>query len=72
MITAKFKEYRKKGAQPMTPWVAGMDTEGVSISVSDIRNGSPKDGDMVAQNPKDKTDMWLVAARFFNDNYEKV
>ena len=35
-------------------------------------NGSPKIGDMIARNPKDYNDQWLVAQQYFNDNFEKI
>ncbi|MDV3901195.1 hypothetical protein CMT89_08325 [Elizabethkingia anophelis] len=44
----------------------------VSISDADKQNGSPKLGDMIARNPKDNTDQWLVAEQYFNDNFEEV
>ena len=62
--------YRKKSLQELIPWTPDMDCVGVSISDSDLENGSPKEGDMIAINPKDGTDMWLVAEQFFRDNYE--
>ncbi|MDV3814200.1 hypothetical protein CMU15_00445 [Elizabethkingia anophelis] len=44
----------------------------VSISDADKQNGSPKLGDMIARNPKDNTDQWLVAEQYFKDNFEEV
>ena len=44
----------------------------VSISVEDLANGSPKSGDMIARNPKNHTDQWLVAEQYFNDNFEPL
>lgn len=35
-------------------------------------NGSPKIGDMIARNPKDYSDQWLVAEQYFKDNFEQV
>jgi len=64
------KNYRKKGVQPMTPWTPETDMSVVSVSVADRSNGSPKEGDMIAVNPKDETDKWLVAKKYFEDNYE--
>ena len=43
----------------------------VSISDADLKNGSPKIGDMIARNPKDHNDQWLIAEQYFNDNFEK-
>ena len=62
--------YRKKITQEMTPWFDGVPMQLISISVADKRNGSPKKGDMIAYNPEDASDRWLVAEKFFNDNYE--
>lgn len=64
--------YRKKGTQPLTPWSEGMDMEGVSISVFDLSNGSPRVGDMIAHNPDDPTDRWLIAEKWFKNNYEEL
>ena len=72
ITTENCKEYRKKGTQPMMPWVEGLDVSGVSISVPDQNDGSPKEGDMIAISKDNPADRWLVAAKFFNDNYEKV
>ena len=44
----------------------------VSISDVDFANGSPKLGDMVARNPKNHLDQWLVAEQYFKDNFEIV
>lgn len=42
----------------------------VSISNVDLTNGSPKLGDMIARNPKNHDDQWLVAKEYFNENFE--
>ena len=44
----------------------------VSISVEDLANGSPKSGDMIARNPKNHNDQWLVAEKYFKDNFEEI
>lgn len=62
--------YRKKQLQEMSPWTPNTDMSMVSVSAADTANGSPKVGDMIAVNPKDASDKWLVAAQFFQDNYE--
>lgn len=66
------KNYRKKQVQPMFPWYEGCNMTGVSVSDADKANGSPKLGDMIAINPNNLKDKWLVAEKFFNDNYEEV
>ena len=44
----------------------------VSISDADLKAGSPKIGDMVARNPKNHLDQWLVAKQYFEDNFEPI
>lgn len=44
----------------------------VSISDADRQNGSPKIGDMIARNPKNHLDQWLVAKQYFQDNFEPI
>ena len=44
----------------------------VSISGADLKNGSPKIGDMIARNHKNHNDQWLVAEQYFKDNFENV
>ncbi len=42
----------------------------VSISQEDMNNGSPQCGDMIARNPKNHNDLWLVAGKYFKDNFK--
>lgn len=44
----------------------------VSISVEDLSNGSPKIGDMIARNPDNHKDQWLVEEQYFKDNFESI
>lgn len=44
----------------------------VSVSDVDKANGSPKLGDMIARNPKNHNDQWLVAEKYFKDNFETM
>lgn len=41
----------------------------VSISDADLQKGCPKIGDMIARNPLDHNDLWLVEEQYFNDNF---
>ncbi len=43
----------------------------ISISKEDEDAGSPKAGDMIARNPENHDDMWLVAAKYFKENFEE-
>lgn len=44
----------------------------LSISLEDKKNGSPKNGDMIARNPNNHDDMWLVSKEYFEQNYTQV
>lgn len=44
----------------------------ISISKEDMLNGSPKIGDMIARNPKNHKDQWLIAEQYFKDNFEEL
>ena len=81
---SKFKKYRRTQIAEMRP-VEDFDlgcfkaygkiqyesTGTVSISEADLQNGSPKIGDMIARNPKNHLDQWLVAEQYFKDNFEQ-
>lgn len=69
-VMPKFKEYRRKQIAELAPWTPDFDMSGVSVSAEDEKAGSPKAGDMIARNPKNHADRWLVAAAYFADNFE--
>lgn len=68
----RFKKYKRKGLSEMRPFETGevLDIREVSISPEDLKNGSPRVGDMIARNPQNHADQWLVAEKYFNDNLE--
>lgn len=69
----KFEQYRRKQIAELRPYQPGENLPSeVSISEADKKAGSPKKGDMIARNPKDHDDKWLVAAQYFQDNFEKI
>lgn len=70
---SEFKQYRRKSISEMRPFIEGeiLDSK-VSISEADKANGSPKLGDMIARNPKNHEDQWLVAKQYFEDNLEEI
>jgi hypothetical protein len=83
---SEFKQYQRSQIAELRPYVVGErldnisatnangepDLVTVSISEADLAAGSPKEGDMIARNPKNHADQWLVAAQYFNDNFEPV
>lgn len=72
-----FKQYRRKQIAELRPYdPSNRDAfglhDGISVSAEDVKAGSPKVGDMIARNPKNHDDQWLVAAAYFADNFESV
>lgn len=65
-----WNQYKRKGTSEMRPYVLGEDLTDVSMSVEDARNNSPQEGDMIARNPKNHKDQWLVAKKYFEENLE--
>lgn len=69
---SEFKQYRRSQIAELREWQPGDDMARVSVSAPDRDAGSPKPGDMIARNPKNHDDQWLVAAQYFADNFESV
>lgn len=67
-----YRQYRRTQLSEMAPWHEGVDMFGVSISQADRAAGSPKRGDMIARNPANHADRWLVAADYFAANFEEA
>ena len=80
----EFKKYRRKQIAELRPVtqedIEEFISEGeitvndtiVSISQVDEDMGSPKKGDMIARNPKNHNDQWLVAKEYFEANFEEI
>ena len=69
-MNGEFKRYRRKQNAELRPYVQGENMDGISVSDADAKAGSPKAGDMIARNPENHEDQWLVAAQYFADNFE--
>jgi hypothetical protein len=67
---AMFVKYRRTQIAEMKPWVPGTDMTRISVSAPDKEAGSPKAGDMIARNPANHDDQWLVAKTYFETNFE--
>ena len=66
-----FKLYKRKNIAEMREYIKGEILPSyVSISEADLLNGSPKLGDMIARNPKNHFDQWLVSKKYFKENFE--
>ena len=68
----EFKQYCRKQIAELAEWTPDMDMAGVSISKADADSGSPKAGDMIARNPANHEDRWLVANAYFAENFKPV
>lgn len=72
-MMSEFKQYRRKQIAELRPYVEGeVLSNRVSVSASDKEAGSPKVGDMIARNPVHREDQWLVAEKYFQDNFEAL
>ena len=69
---AEFLQYRRKQIAELRHYEPGESMERVSISAADKEAGSPQPGDMIARNPKNHDDQWLVAAKYYIENFELV
>ena len=74
-----FKQYRSTQIAEMRPVTKHEEDypktildNGIFVSEADLQNGSPKIGDMIARNPKNHKDQWLVAKQYFKDNFESM
>ena len=68
----EFHQYRRKEIAELRPYIQNENVNGISISEVDVKAGSPKMGDMIARNPKQHDDQWLVSAGYFADNFEAL
>ena len=66
---SEFRQYQRKQIAELREWEPGDDMTGISVSVEDAKAGSPKAGDMIARNPANHADQWLVARQYFEDNF---
>jgi hypothetical protein len=68
-----FVKYRRTQIAEMRPATPEDALDGsISVSTPDKANGSPRPGDMIARNPANHADQWLVAAKYFADNFEPM
>jgi len=66
-------KYRRSGITEMRPWTPGTDMNGVSVSDADKAAGHPAAGDMIARDPGNHDDMWLVTEAYFEKmKFERV
>lgn len=71
-MSEEYKKYRRTNIAEIKPYSPNLFMGRVSISQVDKDAGSPKLGDMIARNPNNHNDVWLVAANYFQENFEEV
>ena len=69
--TQQYSRYRRTQIAELRPYIEGEDMTDISVSTADLKNGSPKTGDMIARNPRNPEDRWLVAQAYFRANFEE-
>lgn len=75
-----FKKYKRKEVaelreltlKEINTGLGSLSIQSISVSNEDIKSGSPKIGDMIARNPKNHNDQWLVAKKYFEENFEEL
>lgn len=68
----EFQEYQRISKAQLRPYIIGEDLAGVFISPENAKAGSPQQGDMIARNPDNHSDQWLVSKAYFNANFAPV
>lgn len=73
---SEFKQHRRKQIAELRPITPSEISEGlefnISVSNEDFKNGSPKLGDMIARDPNNHKDQWLVSQKDYEDNFEPI
>jgi hypothetical protein len=68
-----FKQYKRSAIAELRPVTDEEILNGLEISISipvDVVGNKPKQGDMVARNPVNHNDQWLVTKEYFHVNFE--
>lgn len=68
----EFKKYRRVQEAELRPYIENEDMNSVTVSAEDTKNGSPREGDMIARNPANHKDQWLVNREYFTKNFEQL
>jgi hypothetical protein len=68
----EFKQYRRKQIAEIRPYEEGENLTKVSVGAEDRKKGSPRLGDMIARNPNDHEDQWLISEEYFTTNFDPL
>lgn len=64
----EWKRYDRTGWIEARPYETGEDLSGISVSDED----DPSEGDMIARNPDNPDDQWLINQEYFHENYRNT
>lgn len=72
MIDTRWQQYRRKQNGECRPYQNGEDMTGINVADHAREAGSPKEGDMIARDPNNHIDQWLITADYFEQNLELI
>jgi hypothetical protein len=72
MAEEDFVYYSRITMVEMRPYVAGEDMTNIYVDVVYADKGHPKEGDMIARNPKDRDELWLITGESFAVDFESL
>ena len=65
-IYPMWNTYRRTGTTEMREYTPGEDMTGITVSEEAASKGHPMQGDMIARDPNNHGDQWLVTKTFFD------
>lgn len=69
----EFKNYTRTNVAEIREYEEGESLPiHVSISEEDLKYGSPRVGDMIARNPENHNDQWLISKDYFDSNFTEL
>lgn len=68
----QFVQYSRITIVEMRPYVEGEDMTNVYVDPVLVEHGHPEEGDMIARNPRDRDEMWLMTRENFSTNFETM
>jgi hypothetical protein len=68
----QFVNYSRITIVEMRPYVIGEDMTNVYVDAALAEHGHPKEGDMIARNPRDRGEQWLMTKENFSANFETM
>ena len=72
MTGPRWRQYKRTSIAELRPYVPGEDMGGISVNDVDRANGSPREGDMIARNPLNHAERWLVSQLYFKLNFRTI